>query len=340
VVKFAPEHCHEYLLKNAPLLLAFSPEKDFEEWRRKVDAKLREIIGDFPRKTSLNLRVEYERENELFWEKRFIFTSEAEADVPCHLLVPKEGKGPFPLIVCLQGHTKGMHLSLGRSRDDEDEQSIRRGDRDFAVQAVHQGYAALALEQRCFGERADRREKKFRHIPGTCHHAAMTALLLGRTMIGERVWDVSRAIDAISEFPEIDKERIGCMGNSGGGTITYFAACLEPRIKAIMPSCYVCTFRESIGKIDHCECNYIPGFLKYFDLPDLACLIAPRPLVVVAGRQDEIFPIEGVKEAFDKISQIYEKVGAPDKCRLVIGEGGHRFYAEIAWPIFRKITGW
>jgi hypothetical protein len=159
-------------------------------------------------------------------------------------------------------------------------------------------------------------------------------------MIGERVWDVSRAIDALHDFPEIDTDRIGCMGNSGGGTITYFASCLDQRISIGMPSCYVCTFRDSIGMIDHCPDNYIPGILRCFEMGDLACLIAPRPLVVVAGRQDEIFPIEGVKETFDKIQQIYAAAGASDRCRLVVGEGGHRFYADLAWPVFRELAGW
>ena len=73
---------------------------------------------------------------------------------------------------------------------------------------------------------------------------------------------------------------------------------------------------------------------------DLACLIAPRPLVVVAGWDDDIFPIEGVEETFERIGQIYGAAGAPDRCRLVIGEGGHRFYADLAWPVFRELAGW
>ena len=103
-----------------------------------------------------------------------------------------------------------------------------------------------------------------------------------------------------------------------------------------MPSCSVCTFRDSIGKILHCQDNYIPGILKYFEMGDLACLIAPRPLVVVAGREDKIFPISGVEKTFDVIRQIYSAAGAPDNCALVVGEGGHRFYAQQAWPVFRK----
>jgi hypothetical protein len=104
-------------------------------------------------------------------------------------------------------------------------------------------------------------------------------------------------------------KRTGCMGNSGGGTITYFAACMDERISIAMPSCYVCSLRRSIAAIDHCECNYIPGFLRYFELADLACLIAPRPWVVVAGREDTIFPLAGVQEAYAGIQRIYQATG-------------------------------
>jgi len=259
--------------------------------------------------------------------------------VPCHLLIPRTGKSSYPVVICLQGHTSGMHISLGQPKSEADAKSIAGG-RDFGLQAVREGYAALVLEQRCFGERADARPKEIRGVGHTCHHASLAALLLGRTMIGERVWDISRAIDALQEFPEIDTTRIACMGNSGGGTITYFAACMDERINVAMPSCYVCTFRDSIGSIDHCADNYIPGVLRYFEMGDLSSLIAPRPMVVVAGRHDNIFPIAAVEATFTLIQQIYTAAGAPDNCRLIIGEEGHRFYPEPAWPVFRELSGW
>jgi dienelactone hydrolase len=336
---FAPETSHEYLLRTAPRRLAFDPEQDSRTWRQRVDAKLRELIGLLPERVPLDPRIEYERENDLFRETRFVFTSENLVDVPCHLLIPRGSGGPFPVVICLQGHSPGMHISLGRPKQTGDEESIA-GDRDFALQAVREGYAALVIEQRCFGEREDSRPPDRATGGRRCHHATMVALLLGRTMIGERVWDVSRAIDVLGEFPEVDVGRIGCMGNSGGGTITYFATCLDERIGIAMPSCYVCTFRDSIGMIDHCEDNYLPGVLQFFEMGDLACLIAPRPLLVVAGREDPIFPIGGVEETFGTIQRIYAAAGAPDRCKLVVGPEGHRFYADLAWPSFRELAGW
>lgn len=334
---FAPESCHEHLLDTLTPELEYRPERDFVEWRLSVETRLHELLGPTPALVPLNIRVEEESEHESCREIRFVFTSETNAEVPCHLLLPRQGEAPFPVVICLQGHTTGMHISLGRARYEGDEKAIAGGDRDFALQAVREGYAALVMEQRCFGERQDARSAAVRHLNNGCHHASMTALLLGRTMIGERVWDVRRAIDALAQFSEIDTGRVGCMGNSGGGTITWFAACVEPRIRIAMPSCYVCSLKRSIARIDHCADNYLPGILRWFDLGDLACLIAPRPLVVVAGRTDPIFPIEGVQEAFATIRQIYAHAGASEGCRLVIGEEGHRFYAATAWPIFNAL---
>ena len=83
-----------------------------------------------------------------------------------------------------------------------------------------------------------------------------------------------------------------------------------------------------------------PGVLRYFEMGDLAGLIAPRRLVVVAGEHNPIFPIRAVEETFETIESIYRAAGVPDRCRLVVGPGGHRFYADLAWPISWELSGW
>ena len=337
-MSFDPLVCRNRHLDSAPLRLAFKGQRDYASWRRKVGAKLRGLLGDDPEESPLDLAVEWEHEHPDFTETRFAITVEPDCRMPCHLLIPKKGEAPFPAVICLQGHSTGMHISLGRAKFPNDEKDLS-GDRDFAIQAVAEGYAALAIEQRAFGERADGRPKEVRHVDHPCHHASMTALLVGRTMVRERCWDVSRAIDALESFDRVDASRVGIMGNSGGGTISYFAGAIEKRIKIAMPSCYVCTFRDSIGRIDHCADNYVPGILKWFEMGDLACLIAPRPIVVVAGRHDDIFPFDAVQETFEKIQAIYHAAGALENCRLVVGEGGHQFYRK-AWKDFRELAGW
>ena len=230
-----------------------------------------------------------------------------------------------------------MHISIGYQKYEGDAEMIA-GDRNFAIQAIKEGYAALVIEQRCFGERLE--DEGNSNADPICHRSAMSAIMLGRTMIGERVWDVSRAIDTLMNFKEIDTDKIGCMGNSGGGTITFYASCIDERIKVCMPSCSICTFEDSLIPIVHCVCNFIPGIMKYFDMGDLACLISPRPLIVVAGRKDDIFPIDGAIKAYNTIEQVYKAAGAAENCRLVIGKEGHQFYAKQGWSAFGELSGW
>jgi dienelactone hydrolase len=224
-----------------------------------------------------------------------------------------------------------MHISLGRPKYPGDEESINGGDRDFAVRVIREGYCALVMEQRCFGE-----------LGGTekgpdCTVSSMAALLIGRTTIGERLWDLQRTLDAAEKrFPEADKNKIICMGNSGGGTSAFFAACLEPRIRYVMPSSYFCSFDDCIGAMHHCACNFVPRIRLFFDMGDMAGLIAPRPMVIVSGREDPIFPQPGVQKAFAEARRMYVAAKAPDNLKLVIGEGGHRFYADLGWEAMNR----
>ena len=173
----------------------------------------------------------------------------------------------------------------------------------------------------------------------TCKHAAMVALLLGRTSLGEKVLDLRRAIDALASFPEIDADRVYAVGNSGGGTLAWYAACVEPRLRGlILGSCFA-TYAASIGSVDHCCDNYLPGALRWFDFPDLAALVAPRPLVAVMGRADPLFPLAGVEAAYRRTRAIYEAAGATDQCRLILCEGGHGFRPREAWGAFAELVG-
>ena len=325
------------LMKDIEPSMRKSGDEDFKAWQKKAGSKLMELLGLPLEEAEENFRIEWTKDDEpSCTEIRFLFQSEPLVDVSCHLLLPKNvPQENLPLIICLQGHSKGMHISLGRPIYEGDEVTISGGDRDFARQIVASGQAALAIEQRAFGERGGTPKGP------ACRQPAVQALMLGRTLIGERCWDVSRAIDVIEKhFPMIDMSRIAIMGNSGGGTATIYAAAVEPRIAAAMPSCAFCGYLPSIGAQEHCLCNYIPSIMKYFDMGDLAGLIAPRPFVVVNGQHDGIFPIDSAKEQMEIAYGLYRDAGAPDMARHVVGPEGHRFYAALAWPVFDEVTGW
>jgi dienelactone hydrolase len=215
-------------------------------------------------------------------------------------------------------------------RDDNSLPHDVKGDRDFALGCMQRGIAAIAIEQRSFGERRETEQKAV--STHGCHDATMHALMLGKTLLGERIFDVDRAIDYLAARGDVRMETLGVMGNSGGGTVSLFAAAVLDRIRMAMPSCYFCTFRDSLMSIYHCADNYVPGLLRWAEMSDIAGLIAPRPLVLVAGETDPIFPIQATRQAFADLQKIYTAAGAPNKCHLVVGPEGHRFYADLAWP--------
>ena len=326
-----------HLMKDVKPSMRRMAHEDFAAWQKKARVRLNELLGLPLERTKPNFHVEWtNNENQAFTETRFLFESEPDVTVIGHLLLPKKTpQEKLPLVICLQGHSKGMHISLGRPIYSGDEADISSGDRDFARQIVARSQAALALEQRGFGECGGTEKGP------ACYQPAVQAMLLGKTLIGQRCWDISRAIDVVGEhFPQVDMGRIAVMGNSGGGTATIYAAALDVRIGAAMPSCSFCGYLPSIGAQYHCLCNYVPGIMKYFDMGDLAGLIAPRPMIVVNGRDDSIFPLVSAKEQVEVARAYYKAAGAPDKFEHVIGPEGHRFYAALSWPVFDKLTGW
>ena len=327
----SPSEYHRHLMTGIVPALRYDGG-DVAAWQRRLRRKLRDLLGYATQpKTPLNARQVWRREHSLGVIEKIIFTSEPYADVPAYVCLPKNARPPYPFMICLQGHTTGMHVSIGVEREDETKAMDVPGDRDFALGCMARGIAALCIEQRAFGERREQAQQQV--SSHGCHDAALQALLAGKTLIGERVYDVERGIDTLAARGDADMRRIGVMGNSGGGTTTIYAAALLPRLAFAMPSCSFCTFRDSIGGIYHCADNYVPGILKVADMADVLGLFAPRPVVVVAGREDDIFPIDGVRLAFEQLRRIYAAAGAEDACHLVGGEGGHRFYAADAWPV-------
>lgn len=311
-------------------------------WRRKLRRSVGELTGfhriDAQERCPLRVKRLWRREHELGTIEKIRFTAEPGCDATAFVCLPRGATGELPWMICLQGHTTGAHYSIGVERDDNEVAMAEvPGDRDFGLQCLERGIAAVCLEQRCFGDR--REQAQDRRGGNGCHDNAMQALLLGRTMIGERVFDVDRVLDWLWTRDDVDRARVGVMGNSGGGTTSLFAAALLERVAFAMPSCYFCTFQASIMSIHHCCDNYVPGLLQEAEMADVLGTFAPKPVVIVAGKEDEIFPIAATRKAFKQLQAIYHAAGAGDRIELVVGAGGHRFYAEQGWKAARRLFG-
>ena len=310
---------HENLLRAKPRL-AYDEKHDYTAWKAQIEQTFINLLGlDEIAKNACDIKIEIEEcvETDEYTRYRYIFESEKGCFVPCYLLLPRGEKKKYPVCICLQGHSTGFHISIGNAKYEEDEKSLETS--TFAIDAVKNGFAALAIEQRGMGERTTLYERRGPALTCGCHYTAMTALILGRTLIGERVWDVSKAIDSLQYFKDdLDLEDITVLGTSGGGTATYYSACYDKRIKTAVPTCAVCTYKDSIGDMWHCTCNYVPKIANYVDMGELATLIAPRKLLVCVGEIDPIFPLSGSKEVYSVIEKIYQKENASDKCKFIV----------------------
>ena len=327
-------HALELLKSNIPSM-RYDGERDFCEWQAEARTKLSELLGlhNIKKPESDAFNMEWVKETDEYIDYRFTISTEVGYYLPVRLRMPKGVKAPMPLLVCLHGHSSGHHNAFAEVVYPMDEKAAGVNDRAFAIRGVAEGCAAMTVELRNMGECGGTAEGK-----PDCHVSSMSALLNGRTTIGERVHDTICALDTVLErFDFIDTSRIMCVGNSGGGTATYYTTCIDERIKLAMCACSVCTYKDSIAAMHHCVCNFIPNIAKYFDMGDLGGLVAPRKLIVINGIEDDIFPHAGVMEAYDMIKKMYAAAGAPDGCRQFTGSGGHRFYADPTWSYVHEM---
>jgi dienelactone hydrolase len=327
------------LYKSARLEMTFkaTTHKQAEAWQKRLRVKLTELLGGFP-KTRIELEPQTleTREFPRYRREKVVFRSKPGAAVLAYLLTPKGAKPPYPTMVCVPGHGRGVDDIVGIDDKGADRTDKDGYQHDFAIQVVEHGMAAVAIEPMGFGCRRDPKTKKRGLGVSACQPSAGAALVLGQTMIGWRVWDVMRTVDWIETRKELDARRVGCMGISGGGTCTTFSAALEPRLRVAMISGYLNIFRDCIVSLSHCIDNYVPGILNWAEMYDVAGLIAPRPLFVESGEKDEIFPIEASRESFTRVKKVYELFDAAGVIEQETFDGPHSFWGVKGMPFLAR----
>ncbi|MBS1855329.1 MAG: acetylxylan esterase [Acidobacteria bacterium] len=334
-----------YTLKlhdEAPLALTFraTGRREAEAWQKKLRPKIEELMGGFPKtRPPLESETLEVKEYPGYRREKFVFHSRPGVAVLGYLLTPKTGRAPHAPVVCIPGHGRGVDDIVGIDEKGQD-RTVKVGYAyDYAVQVAEHGMAAVAIEPMSFGCRRDPKTIARNLEANVCQPTAGSALLLGQTMIGWRVYDIFRTIDWIEARPELDAGRVGCLGCSGGGMATQFAAALEPRIKAALVSSYLNTFRDCVMSISHCIDNYIPGILNWAEMYDVAGLIAPRPLWVESGERDTIFPVAASRASFARVKKMYEVFGAGDLTGQEVFDGPHGFSGKLGLPFMAKHLG-
>ena len=181
--------------------------------------------------------------------------------------------------------------------------------KQFAVELVKRGMLVAAPEIIGFGE-----SRIYDHINGEgyggdCSPLAGQTLLTGGSIGGLRVYEMQRVLDYVVSLPEFDGKNLGCIGISGGGTVTTNLAAVDLRVTAAVVSGYANFYKTSICAVSHCIDNYLPSILRYAEMPDLLGLIAPRPLMISSGSEDRIFPVAATRRAVEKLSALYAALG-------------------------------
>ena len=293
----------------------------FEEWQNQFTSSLKEYLGPFPEEPSqLNAQVVSTEKFEKFTLHKVVYYSQQDSSVPAYLLVPHKIKEKSPAVLCIHGHVP------------EGKADLVFGDGKFGIpygrELAEKGIVTLCPDNAGMGERA--------HPSGGCDFLMRRLNLLGHDLTGYRVYDLIRGVDYLQDLPEVDETRIGVAGLSGGCWLGIVHAALDCRIQAAILSGYFTTFAQT-SWFGHCVCHHPKGIGELCDIPDIAGLIAPRPIFIEWGNQDTSRPVH---PAFETAQKIYSAANAEDRITLHEFDGGHVFLGlrSIPWLI-QELSG-
>lgn len=171
---------------------------------------------------------------------------------------------------------------------------------------------------------------------GTYHQGWWHWISQGYTPAAIEVWAAMRAVDLLQSRDDVDPERLGVTGNSGGGTISWFAGAADPRLRVVVPSCQTGTIHQHIRdrSVDgHCDCSFWINTLGW-DFTDVAALMAPRPLLICAAADDILFRPYAYHHLFDRVRRLYHSLGAGEAVDLVEAVTPHGYSPRTRKAIF------
>lgn len=284
-----------------------------------------EQLGQLPERTPLEPRVVGRIDRGDFRIEKIIFQSQPRHYVTAALYLPK-GKPPFP----------GVLFPCGHSANGKAGETYQRGPSLMA----QNGLAVLCYDPLDQGERYQLLDEHAKpRVANTMAHCltGVGAILLGRNTATYRVWDGMRAMDYLAGRPEVDAKRLGCTGNSGGGTLTSYLMALDDRIACAAPSCYLTSLRrlmETAGPQDaeqniYGQIAYGLGHLEYI------LIRAPKPTLMCTATHD-FFDITGSWDTFRQAKRFYARLGFAERVDLMENDDKHGY----AMPLRVAATRW
>jgi cephalosporin-C deacetylase-like acetyl esterase len=314
-----------------------------DEWEKKLPRLRREYLDmlglwPLPEKTALKATVTGTVEHEGAVIEKLHYQSRPGLYVTANLYRPKSAKGKLPAILYVCGHS-------GKGRDGN-----KTAFQDHGLWFANNGYVCLIVDTLQLGE-----------IPGVHHgtygtpyrHFGSYGLkdkdvvenrfwwqALGYTPAGVECWNGVRGIDYLCSRDDVDKERIGVTGISGGGAATFWIAAADERVKVAVPVSGMSDLESYVtNKVinGHCDCMFLVNTYQW-DWTTIAALIAPRPLLFANSDNDTIFPMDGNRRIIAKLRQVYKMYDKPDLVDNYVSKGGHAYRPDLRVAIFKWIN--
>jgi dienelactone hydrolase len=301
--------------------------RSLEDWqarRGEYRRQLQEMLGlwPMPERTDLKPVITGRLEQDDFTVEKLYFEASPKLYVTANLYLPKKQEGPVPAILYACGHSRAIANGVSCGN--------KTGYQRHGAWFARNGYVCLVIDTVELGEIRGRHH-------GTHSDGRWWWNSRGYTPAGVEAWFGIRALDYLCSRPEVDKERIGMTGRSGGGSYTWTVAALDDRVKVAAPVAGITDLRNQVvdGCIEgHCDCMFFVNTYRW-DFPQLAALIAPRPLLIGNSDKDAIFPLDGVVRLYTRVRRIYQFYGKDNQLGLLITEGPHADTQDLQVPVFR-----
>jgi dienelactone hydrolase len=309
---------------------ALKTPADVKRRQERLRAKFLEALGGFPKKTPLNARTVGKLQGDGFRVEKVIYESRPQHHVTAALYLP-EGKGPFP----------GVLLPCGHSGNGKEAEPYQRA----CILMAKNGLAVLCYDPIGQGERSQilNARGKPAIASNTSEHTmvGVGALLVGESTATYRIWDGIRSLDYLAARPEVDPKRLGCTGNSGGGTLTAYLMALDDRIVAAAPSCYITSLERLFATIGPQDAEQnITGQVAFgMEHADYLTMRAPRATLVCCGSLD-YFDIQGTWVSFREASRVYALLGHGERVGLFEYPDKHGFSRPRRQAAMRWMRRW
>jgi cephalosporin-C deacetylase-like acetyl esterase len=286
----------------------FSSRKHWETIKEQRRVELLDMLGlnPLPRRTPLRVQVTGTIEKPGYTIEKLAFESLPKIYATANLYVPKSRTSRLPAIVYVCGHSVSPHGSKVQYQH-------------HAITFAKHGYVCLIIDPIQIAE-------TFALHHGVYNLEMPEWYALGYTPAGVEVWNVIRALDYLETRPEVDPERLGITGRSGGAAMSWFSAAVDSRLKVAVPVMGNSTYAANVAantQKRHCDCMF-PINIHQHDLMTQGALIAPRPLHMMHGKQDELFPVPGYEEFAAKIGKLYRDYGSEAQFKNTVVDTGHK----------------